>query len=400
MVVFFFRNARYQDNSKNHFKESEKSKSAATRVPNVNLQSWNERPKRQISIKTDRDYVFGKAKEESFFVEKPKNTNIVNGHEIKAEVDNRVKISVNYESDSSDNLSRVPVVRAVAFKKPLVQNCVNGTTTPCRNAFVDGAPVTIMNGNHSEDTSSKISKSRPASFYLYGERVPSVNPNCEGISSKDSLVSNGCVRVSQNDFRSNQFGGGCNGGSCNRNTTDENNVKRKNPLFGSNQVDSVPGKRENFTFKTYKMKLMENEKAFSSSNGRCSDLDYQQRLNLGENNFTCNGKTVVNINLQTNGDVTGGKFPKFGRTYDRHEESVSRCNGAQPSVIAVSSAAAPVPPPAPPPLKGAPVVSSVRSGVNRKTNWSKANINDNPRDVLLSSIKNFNRENLRKLRVK
>lgn len=65
-----------------------KIKSFNEQTTSVNLQSWNERPRRQVSIKTDRDYVFGGSVQSC--------------------------VTSNNVSDQS----RVPVVTAVEFKKP------------------------------------------------------------------------------------------------------------------------------------------------------------------------------------------------------------------------------------------------------------------------------------------
>jgi len=92
-----------------------KIKSFAEATPSVNLQSWSERPRRHVSIKTDRDYVFGGV-----------------GQGVGAEPC--------VADPKADDLSRVPVVTAVEFKKPY--------TPPSR--------VTVNEGDHSRRKSSTI----------------------------------------------------------------------------------------------------------------------------------------------------------------------------------------------------------------------------------------------------
>lgn len=79
--------------------------------PKISLSTWNERPKRQVSIKTDRDYVIGirqRLQQKSEAVEaKPVDNNNV--------VDNKP-------------VSRVPIVKSVELKKPFAEQLQ--TTSP------------------------------------------------------------------------------------------------------------------------------------------------------------------------------------------------------------------------------------------------------------------------------
>lgn len=79
--------------------------------PKISLSTWNERPKRQVSIKTDRDYVIGirqRLQQRSEAVEaKPMDNNNI--------VDNKP-------------VSRVPIVKSVELKKPFAEQLQ--TTSP------------------------------------------------------------------------------------------------------------------------------------------------------------------------------------------------------------------------------------------------------------------------------
>lgn len=101
----------------------------------MNLQSWNDRPRRQVSIKTDRDYVFG-------------------------------GLIQSFDSGNKvDDLSRVPVVTAVEFKKPF--------TPPSR--------VTVNENDHLRRKSSTI--------VVVSNQKPSVVVSSRETSSSTSTAS-------------------------------------------------------------------------------------------------------------------------------------------------------------------------------------------------------------------
>uniref|UniRef100_A0A1B6MAM0 WH2 domain-containing protein n=1 Tax=Graphocephala atropunctata TaxID=36148 RepID=A0A1B6MAM0_9HEMI len=98
-------------------------------VPNINLSTWNERPKRQISIKNDNDYTSGFGKkivsQDETVVEERANAKVLQrlasssrdpGQEEVKTLSQRFKLEG--RSKSVTDLSRVPVVRAVELKKP------------------------------------------------------------------------------------------------------------------------------------------------------------------------------------------------------------------------------------------------------------------------------------------
>ncbi|XP_025206337.1 cordon-bleu protein-like 1 isoform X2 [Melanaphis sacchari] len=74
-----------------------------TGPPKISLSTWHERPKRQVSIKTDRDYVIG----------------------IRQRLQRKVDDNVNNKSLDEDHcnkpVSRVPIVKSVELKKPYAE---------------------------------------------------------------------------------------------------------------------------------------------------------------------------------------------------------------------------------------------------------------------------------------
>lgn len=82
--------------------ENDKSKRYLyTGPPKISLSTWNERPKRQVSIKTDRDYVIG----------------------IRQRFQQKTVDVETKPNDGVDNkpVSRVPIVKSVELKKPYAE---------------------------------------------------------------------------------------------------------------------------------------------------------------------------------------------------------------------------------------------------------------------------------------
>lgn len=101
--------------------------------PSVNFSTWSERPKRQVSIKNDKDYISGFGKktiitQDEDSTESPRRDSLSTTKvQIMNSADNGI-ISKNTNpklderSKSTSDLSRIPIVRAVEFKKPLAVN--------------------------------------------------------------------------------------------------------------------------------------------------------------------------------------------------------------------------------------------------------------------------------------
>ncbi|KAG8338711.1 hypothetical protein J6590_000390 [Homalodisca vitripennis] len=98
--------------------------------PNINLSTWHERPKRQVSIKNDSDYTSGFGKklviQDEMAEEKQNNikittpTNLENSSRKSEQVEARTlreQFKLEGRSKSISDLSRIPVVTAVELKK-------------------------------------------------------------------------------------------------------------------------------------------------------------------------------------------------------------------------------------------------------------------------------------------
>lgn len=91
--------------------------------PKISLSTWNERPKRQVSIKTDRDYVIG----------------IRQRLQQKSADAQRVVVAAKPPApppgaDANGPVSRVPIVKSVELKKPYAEQLLQ--TTSCNNGPV------------------------------------------------------------------------------------------------------------------------------------------------------------------------------------------------------------------------------------------------------------------------
>lgn len=85
-------------------KEEKVKKYLYTGPPKISLSTWNERPKRQVSIKTDRDYVIG----------------IRQRLQRKAD-DADTNKSLDEDHSNNKPVSRVPIVKSVELKKPYAE---------------------------------------------------------------------------------------------------------------------------------------------------------------------------------------------------------------------------------------------------------------------------------------
>lgn len=80
--------------------------------PKISLSTWNERPKRQVSIKTDRDYVIG--------IRQRLQQKI-------ADVPPVAEVKPSSETDANKPVSRVPIVKSVELKKPYAEQLLQTT---------------------------------------------------------------------------------------------------------------------------------------------------------------------------------------------------------------------------------------------------------------------------------
>lgn len=101
--------------------------------PTINLSTWNERPKRQVSIKNDKDYVFGvgkrSAEEQTTVTQSPSPIPEAKKKETPKQTEPSANITMRLVSKNNNvkvesvrpksvDLSHVPIVRSVELKKP------------------------------------------------------------------------------------------------------------------------------------------------------------------------------------------------------------------------------------------------------------------------------------------
>lgn len=183
--------------------------------PTINLSTWNERPKRQVSIKNDKDYVFGVGKRNadepiSVVTPTPLPPSIpeVREKEMPKKIEPPANITMRLVSKNntvkveaarprSVDLSHVPIVRAVELKKPYAGSHMAAGFLPTGKSYeninrpddkhkvevnkTSQGETTSFTGVNSlakkfgQSTSSSVptsSKPRPASCYLFGTETP------------------------------------------------------------------------------------------------------------------------------------------------------------------------------------------------------------------------------------
>lgn len=112
--------------------------------------------------------------------------------------------------------------------------------------------------------------------------------------------------------------------------------------------------------------------------------------------YACPTATVVNVNRSSpNYEDDHSNKTSICSTGD-YRNNIQKTDTSMNKQIYRGSSFVPIPPAPPPFLK--PTLKPVNRNLNAKRPCSSANLD--PRDLLLSSIKNFDRDSLRKLRLK
>ncbi|XP_054270245.1 cordon-bleu protein-like 1 isoform X3 [Macrosteles quadrilineatus] len=189
--------------------------------PSINLSTWSERPKRQISIKNDGEYISG-------FGKKPNVQDVLTSPEKKEELHSSVKAVVTNpslprndfassiknesykleeKSKSISDLSRIPIVRSVELKKPYVNNNYDQT----RLKHVEQRDE-VKNYPHTEDVSKAsgeeefigvntlarrfgVPQKRPVSEYYGTQKFKDLQSTVDA-SARHNLINNGPAVVS------------------------------------------------------------------------------------------------------------------------------------------------------------------------------------------------------------
>lgn len=92
--------------------------------PKISLSTWNERPKRQVSIKTDRDYVIG----------------------IRQRLQQKSDAVSKLKDSDTKTVSRVPIVKSVELKKPYAEQLLQSSSPVLALSEVIKAQAKLSNG--------------------------------------------------------------------------------------------------------------------------------------------------------------------------------------------------------------------------------------------------------------
>lgn len=158
-------------------------------IPDINFTTWNERPKAQVNLKTDRDYKTGSKMKTtaSSFKSSVNNdlknvTDVVNGVETSAPGSNDVeKKEYLPEKIESRNISMRLISRTNSYKRPVSTDL--SPHAPIVRAVELKKPLSYINGN--VPTAPRVA--RPMSCYLFGENVDYYKTN-GSVSTRDMLL--------------------------------------------------------------------------------------------------------------------------------------------------------------------------------------------------------------------
>lgn len=104
------------DKSREHGDERVGVRYSYNGPPKINVSTWNERPKRQVSIKTDRDYVIGIR--QRFQQQQQQHRQNADAVGATNENDNGGFAEPTTTTTTTTAVSRVPIVKSVELKKP------------------------------------------------------------------------------------------------------------------------------------------------------------------------------------------------------------------------------------------------------------------------------------------
>ncbi|XP_050535469.1 uncharacterized protein LOC126902353 isoform X2 [Daktulosphaira vitifoliae] len=177
--------------------------------PKINLSTWNERPKRQVSIKVDRDYVIGGLRQKFQKTENNQDLPKVSTTLIK-EADKKPNVVLSSTSDPSDSsiVSRVPVVKSVELKKPYAEQL--HITPALVLSEVIRAQAKLSNGycgNGIDYTTNQKSNApivtKDTKFTTFGELKSSKNFVRSTLKKPQPLLKNSLISNTSKDSRQN-----------------------------------------------------------------------------------------------------------------------------------------------------------------------------------------------------
>lgn len=380
--------------------------------PKINFSTWNERPKVEVSVMSDEDYIFGGSAHSTTLPRDFKNQGInqYSQNQNADSVDSYVKKSystVMVKNENKEAERHLPKVLGVEYKKDVVvlrnNNNNNKDTTPS----VSSSEITNRNnGNNTTKTLISI-KQRPATMDYssaisssttkttlnspnYQNQFVSFNNNNNSNSKKFTPIVHGFSKLdniseTQSDVKSLPI---------TNKITDANNEKRTEapmiPVKPSYLRSSSAGVDLNRNLKLSSVKNVTN------ANNNVGNDAYD------ENPYSQTLRRTGLIEKMLNNDKKTESI--FGRVLDKPKSSAN----ANPSInsvpmneekqvekVTIRQLSQPIPstnnptPPPPPPMifrKSAPVVVVLGSDKNE----------GETRNQLLDAIKNFNKDSLRR----
>jgi len=144
--------------------KDENKKYLYTGPPKISLSTWNERPKRQVSIKTDRDYVIGIRQR------------------LQRKADGDANKSLDEDNCNKPAVSRVPIVKSVELKKPYAEQLQTASPVLALSEAIKaqaklsngysyhGSTIVLAGENDDNITLRPLENKTPAdSFYTFGK---------------------------------------------------------------------------------------------------------------------------------------------------------------------------------------------------------------------------------------
>lgn len=428
--VFVERN-KNNDTSNNNVKKSE-TQWRYSGPPKINFSTWNERPKVEVSVMSDEDYIFGGSAHSTTLPRDFKNQGInkYSQNQSVDNVDSYVKKSfstVMVKNENKEAERHLPKVLGVEYKKDVVvlRNNINSNNNKSNKDTTSVSSTTtttseINNGNNSTTKTLISIKQRPVTMD-YSSAISSSS------TSKTTLNSPNY----QNQFV-----------SFNNNTNNNNinsNSKKFTPIVhGFSKLDNISETQsdvKSLPIATNKIIDVNNEKRpeapmipvkpsyLRSTSAASGDIN-RNELKLSSVKNVANANNNININNAGNDVYDENPYSStlrrtgliekmlnndkktesmFGRVLDKpkntannpsksiqmNEDKVEKVTIRQLSqpVTSINNNISSVPPPPPPMMfrKSAPVVISGQHLSEGDT-----------RNELLDAIKNFNKDSLRR----
>ncbi|XP_039280284.1 putative mediator of RNA polymerase II transcription subunit 26 isoform X2 [Nilaparvata lugens] len=380
----------------------------AAPAPAVSFATWNERPKRQVSIKTDRDYCYGINKLKSHAFDQRDTT------EPKQSV-------VNFSSDmrhndldkpdiikhSSADLSHVPVVRAVELKKkPYFSSSCVDVTDLGRCGFFHGRSYENLSCLDNSATFSKSSTLKPTAVSSKESFKSQQSVSTEEEASSYSGVNSLLRKFGQQKPTSTNRPVSCylyGSGAYNNNKLEENSVprqttgntsrvmlnsdKRFTSVVGINNDEagsnSVPRKEFTSQYEKPTSRVMVNGTSHNDDRFVNNSKDVKNAVNSSlefikaQSKISSGGFVLESPTRKIETDI-----PVAQSTTSPPPTAVPAKSILKPSKVNKPQSSGGIPPPPP-------VMPTLKPVGERRQTRTLPRVETDPRDQLLESIRNF-----------